>query len=400
MRRLTGIAIAVMGAGTAAYPQACPHFRVNGADFGKTQLLQKYAPTLLQWVADDGEKEWRFLDYVTRIDFDEDPNSGCRPLQPRVLRDWKTTGNRKSAQDCGEQQQPAIYGDVIAVTAGHAYLLYYFYHAADRGNMATRIGSAITFGLIGAGEHENDLEGGVVVVDRLSGRAVHRVAMAHSRFDDRTLNQVRDDDVVWIEGGKHGAHLILAAQLLAPDKVVWGPSGLANRGQFVKYGGGGSPRAGMAAYPMGRLTESGWDTISGVAAPILELWPFFAGMYAEDRDGAGQRFLVEGSNMYTNAVRPEDMALRFENPAKLWLFRSMKGSQGDRAAFPWGEKNEGFERFFDPVRKLANIANAGYCQDYLYNPYLQSLLEGRLVVDSGCASFPKELNRRKQAQCK
>lgn len=355
--------LAALGLSLAASlaSQTCEFFKIGPQQYTRLELVEKFAPSVLQWAAGDGD-EWQFLDLLTHIDFDGDGT---------------TWGNRDAGKKLGKHQPPALYGDVIAVTETHAYLLYYYYHSADRGNWVTRL---IPFGL---GEHENDLEGGLVVVNRASGRVEHRTAMAHSQFDDRTIGRVNRDDVVWLEGGKHGAHLITLEQLKKPNEVNWG---MGNRDQYAKYVATVETQAQVPIVHRATSLGEGWEGQNATPAKILPVWPLFAAMYQDDG-----MTLVKSDRVYVEGLSGDDFKLRFRESTKLWIYRLLRGAEGNKAKLPWGESQE---RFFDPALQVADRGGKGISLRYEYNPYLQTVLTHRLVkeVEKGCPVFPAHLN--------
>ncbi len=356
-----------------ASSQTCEDSPLKGKTF--SQLLDHYAPQVLHW-HDNKTNEWAFLDFFMRIDFDGD---------------WVTPGNRKNAQLRslrGEAPtlQPAMYADVIAATRSHLYLLYYFYHAADRGSGFTKILSLLP---LGWGEHEHDLEGGFLVVDRCNGKVIAASYLAHNSWDDRQTGAPGEEDgrlawVVWIEGGKHGAHLTTKRQLKDPNTMVWGASGFADRSHLLRYlAGAGFQTAHVLHKSV--FKEKSWDDFPATPAAILPLWPIFRRMYGQDA-----KTPVSGSQIYTNLVRSGDIVLRFQQASRLPVYRAMLGAEGNKAKFPWGQEPE---RFFDPALKLKHRSrDEGIDLTYVYNPYLQSVLEGTVVESPGDYSpvFPAD----------
>ncbi|MBL8233146.1 MAG: hypothetical protein JNL98_31900, partial [Bryobacterales bacterium] len=204
----------------------------------------------------------------------------------------------------------------------------------------------------------------------------------------------RLDWVVWVEGGKHGSHLILKNQLQNPDQVVWGASGFSDRDHFLKYNGRANDHSPQQqVYQKQRLSEGKWDGIPATRAHILPLWPWFAQMY----QGEGSK-LVQNSPTYRNLLLPADIRLRFERDVQRGIYRSMAGAEGNKATFPWGQD---LERFFDPAEAFSHRFKRRVDCSYVYNPYLQSLLARKLVTPdgSGGPAFPPEWNARVQGAC-
>ncbi|MBL8234179.1 MAG: hypothetical protein JNL98_37130, partial [Bryobacterales bacterium] len=177
-----------------ACAQTPPVFQLNGSPVSREKLLEHYAPSVLHWHQQYKDRDkWSFLDLLMAIDFDGDR---------------ETEGNRRKAQELSREGrayslEPVFYADVVAATKSHLFLLYYFFHAADRGdNLITQL---IALFPLGWGAHENDLEGGMLVVERETGKVVAASFLAHNEWDDRAIPKSPEGDgrldwVVWVEG--------------------------------------------------------------------------------------------------------------------------------------------------------------------------------------------------------
>ncbi len=93
---------------------------------------------------------------------------------------------------------------------------------------------------------------------------------------------------------------------------------------------------------------------------------------------------------------------------------SLLGRHGgnNKAHFPWGQGND-YDRLFDPVAMMLKREDKGQTHkkshapvscEYLFNPYLESLLSGEIVgcSETACPEFPekfRKLQRRRQKRC-
>ena len=96
-------------------------------------------------------------------------------------------------------REPVAYGDVVAMTAGFIHLVYYYYHIENT-----------TFG----GDHENDLEGVLVSINRRNGDVVLLRSLYHNRWQVRSwTKKLRGIDrrryQLLIAGNGHAIYLLL-----------------------------------------------------------------------------------------------------------------------------------------------------------------------------------------------
>ncbi len=353
----------------------------------ETELLSKFAPEFIQWV-DDHWKYWKY-DIFVPIDFDE---------EGRPMSKWSTRGNRGRIEgtDFDGNLRPVVYAGLVAATEDQWYLVYYYYHAADRGEVFTR-----TFGYFWGGFHENDMEGGYLVVDRLSKQVVHYSALAHNHFDDRRLkNDFNPGERMFIasEGGKHGAHLFTLKG--AFDRTQPFEEMAGSRKRFVHYKG--TTKKGPPQKSGAHLESKYWknelERGEGTPFEIQLLWPIFTNMF----DGGGP---CRATNFWTRAVKPGEIAIvtgwddrckprrETRKPELSWC-TSLRGKEGDRAKFPWGQEKD-LERFFDPVgtvlaKERPREGHRPIAIGYTFNPYLQALLDGRVPswTSDTCPAFP------------
>lgn len=355
------------------------------------KLLVAHAPSFIQWMH-DADKEGP-LDYFAPLNFDE---------AERPMRKWISNNNRENSHNSEFQDKliPTVYGGLIAATANQLYLVYYVYHPEDRGDWFTRsVGDALGWltGL-GRGKHENDLEGGYLVVDRATQKAIHASALAHNGFDDRHLGKDSDFEagyVVNVEAGKHGAHLIAKSEV-KPERSYPG-----ERGQFIGYYPSHTEQANRPedAQPKKLLPQVLAMPPNGQAYRIQPLWPLFREMFENNR-------LIEGTRLWTSVkkypevslLNPDDRKL-MKRPARHSVFTALLGADDNQAKFPWGQREE-MERFYDPVQNVWNTEpdpensvhhkqHRQIAVGYEFNPYLATLLEGKLPTwtEENCPAF-------------
>lgn len=361
------------------------------------ELVEKFAPRFLQWVGDP-----EVYDIFAPIDFDEGAN---RPDKAH----WNTTDNAEHAAnpEFEEQFRPVIYGGLVAATRNQWYLVYYYYHPVDRGAFFTRtIGDALGWltGL-GRGHHENDLEGGYVIVDRTRSEPMHYSALAHNGFDDRHAQDdfaAGDPVIIVSEGGKHGAKLIQKTVALSKQLSFW--EGLTgSRSLLIDY----RLQPGIDEHAFRAADLSSRSDIRqilerdrGVPYRIELLWPFFASMFPEGRRACASNWFwtrpktISRPKLARGAVREGRVDYSTGTGNLTWC-TALKGHQDDQAKFPWGQVQD-MERFFDPVWNLLARERNGHrgahseiTTGYLFNPYLQAVLTGSVPewTESSCPDF-------------
>ena len=365
--------------------------------YDEAALVAAHMPTFLQWVV--ATKEDRHLDFMVPIDYDE--------VRSDSLPTWDTTNNWEHANQLRREAAHVMYAGVVAVTANQIYLVYYFYHARDHKELLP---------------HENDLEGGMLVYDRQCKRIIHAHALAHGHFDERyycsaanvkrrdagryvwrrdpsrrggrrrfwEMEKVSCDQVllenliVAVEGEGHGARLGSSKDLESVGK---------QRGTqefWLKYEHDAASH--RAAYNAQEEVRNGrWQEARTTRIRLKPIWPLFAGMF--DEQGTRRR----ESRLYAKPVEPSQLDIRGYDghEPKVGFYRALRGDSPwwsfrwgtDRAHFPWGQGNE-LERFFDPVYTIIRLEDGGTTHlhsavacDYQFNPYLQTLFDGRLPED-------------------
>lgn len=360
-----------------AAPQTGDGWNVVETDSGpplhEYEVVLQYAPDILQWVSN--QLTQHHLDYITGLDFDEVRDS---------IRRWRGDDNWNHADTHRDRLYHALYGGLVGVTKNQLYLVYYFFHPRD---YATPFESFLQR-LVGISfSHENDFEGGMLVVDRSTQRVIHVMALAHDKFDERHVcttagrsgcwrpDQI-DSTFVWVEPGGHGAHLVASQQSGQLDK---------KRDAFIRYvpvGGGDTPN-GAPGPPIRaeRLDEVEWDAVGPATTyRLLPLWTLFRGMFWPDS------LLDRDTRLYSKAREPRRLKFRGYEEPRIGMYRAVYGRKGgkDKAHFPWGQDLD-WHRFLDPVPALLNVedtgpdshAHAQIACDYVFNPYLQTLFEGR-----------------------
>ena len=198
----------------------------SGDSIQEEVVVRKYAPDFLHWVGDSVHV--RHLDGFGHIGFDEESDDP---------RGWVGDDNWDHADSFKERIAATVYGGVVAITENQMYIVYYYFHPRDYVDRWWESGVhwlGVPFGL--PMYHENDLEGGMLIVDRRGGNVIHVVALYHNKFDQRHLCQSDGascwdegrlgDAIVWVEAAGHGAHLVAVADIA---ELEW------NRGQFTRY---------------------------------------------------------------------------------------------------------------------------------------------------------------------
>ena len=163
------------------------------------------------------------------------------------------------------------------------------------------------------------------------------------------------------------------------------------------------------------LKEAGWEDLPRAWPYRIEsLWDLFHAMY-EKSDG---RLLDEKTKLFAKRFEKDRIKLSgFKNRAlaHLEIYRALSGRHGgnNKAHFPWGQGND-YYRLFDPVFMVLKREDKGHKHsklhapiscEYLFNPYLQSLLDGKVVdwSEQTCPEFPKKhrklRNRRLRKRC-
>ena len=83
------------------------------------ELVRKHAPDFLQWVND--KREEQHLDFITRINFDEQDDADGNPDAP--VRDWNTLDSWENADQLIHDPEHFVYGGLVAVTENQLYLV-------------------------------------------------------------------------------------------------------------------------------------------------------------------------------------------------------------------------------------------------------------------------------------
>lgn len=357
--------------------------------YDEEQEVVRHLPMFVQWVVDDD----RHLDFIVAVNYDRDPGK---------VASWNGRNNWENAKLLADAATHVLYGGVVAVTNNQLYLVYYYFHPRDHKR---------AFG------HENDLEGALLAVDRASGQVVHVQALAHGHFDERHYcyaahvtwgqqhrlrrpgrpptgyrrrnrvgcSRVRLDElVVWIEGKGHGGHLTSTLDL-----------GRVNRNQqwWIKYVYGEAGTEEPDYHAGDTLTSGEWPHLSASGFAVRPIWPLFRGMFADD--GARRA----ATQLYAKKLDAGSISIRgYRERAAVGIYRGMRGDNGkdDRARFPWGEGSK-YARFLDPVSAIVKLERAGRPHghdkiscDYHFNPYLQTILEGK-VPSSDLRFKPRRL---------
>ena len=354
--------------------------------YDEEELVTRYVPTFLQWVVGDDSR--RHLDFIVSVNYDRDRGR---------VHTWQGRNNWDNAHRLASSAEHLLYGGVVAITENQLYLVYYFFHARDYKFFPS---------------HENDLEGGLLALDRKSRLVIHAQTLAHGRFDERhycnVANVTRDDErrlvrrwvprghrlfrtlekvgcwevllkdlVVWIEGKGHGGHLTSA------DDVKRVPR---NQDWWVKYVHGGSPKT-LKYYQNTVLTPTNWPDLKATAFDVKPIWPLFAGMFEDD--GSSRRDVTE---LYAKKLDAPKIKIRGYDyqEIKLGIYRGMQGDDGlfnNSAHFPWGEGSN-YWRFLDPVQAIITLESKSQQHphsriscDYQFNPYLQTLFNGRFPAN-------------------
>ncbi len=350
--------------------------------YDEKQTVIDHAPTFLQWVVDHD----RHLDFMVSINYDLDPGN---------VHTWKGLNNWEHADKLKHKPKHVLYAGIIAITENQFYLVYYFFHPRDHKFLF---------------HHENDLEGALLAVDRKTQQVIHVQALAHGLFDERHHCNVAntslaymewhqsphanwtpffgayrprcseiplDQLVVTIEGKGHGAHLFSARDL---------GSLKANQEQFIKYVYGGDPKSDPSYHHSSQLTSKGWFKLNPSAFDVKPIWPLFRGMY---RDNGSLR---DNTELYSQKLDAASICIRGygQTNVRLGIYRGMKGDDGldNRARFPWGEGSN-YSRFLDPIEAIITKEptnrkhpHSPISCDYQFNPYLQTLFDGKIPRDS------------------
>ena len=158
-------------------------FTVCEQPYTEMELLEKYAPDILHWVSNEVEEQYQ--DYMVSIGFDEYRDGERKPMAEWVGHDnWEHADQLQFNGSPRERPRAVLYGGVVSVTKSQVYLVYYYFHPRDY--VAGPLGKTLhVLGKLAfqSAFHENDLEGGMLVVDRPDGKVVHAYAMAHNGFD-------------------------------------------------------------------------------------------------------------------------------------------------------------------------------------------------------------------------
>ena len=236
------------------------------------------------------------------------------------------------------------------------------------------------------------------------------------RVDDRHLTgpgpRPLDRALIWIEAAGHGAHLL---RRNGAESVP------ENQKKFIRYvphhrfnrSMGHKDYQGPEDNVLKRLLEeAGWEGIRTVWPYRIEsLWDLFQGMYSDGRS------LDEKTELFAKKLRKEKIQLggfKRDTHAQLDVYKALLGRHGgnNKAHFPWGQGND-YDRLFDPVAMMLKREDKGQTHkkshapvscEYLFNPYLESLLSGEIVgwSETACPEFPekfRKLQRRRQKRC-
>ena len=388
-------------------------FTVGNKSYTEMGLLNEYAPDILHWVSDIEQEQ--FQDYIVSVGFDENRDGHRKSVQEWIGNDNWQNATHLRFNSFGERPQAVLNGGVVSVTMNQIYLVYYYFHPRDYASGTLDKTTHYLAKLFGQSVyHENDLEGGMFVLDRHDGKVIHAYALAHNDFDDRHLNGYGEspnkDDLIWIEAAGHGAHLLRrdSAHKVNENRkkfIRYVPEHrFEEQGKLSEYQG---PEHNLSKKA---LSEAGWQGLP-IAWPyrIEPLWDLFRAMY----DNSDGQLLDGGTKLFAKRFEKHKIILSgFEKrtPARLDIYRALSGRHGgiNKAHFPWGQGND-YYRLFDPVFMVLKREDMGQrhrkshapvsCQ-YLFNPYLQSLLDGRVVdwSETACPKFPKKyrkLNRRR-----
>ena len=360
--------------------------------------VREHAPEFLHWIGDS--KDARHLDAFSHIGFDEP--------EPGDPRNWVGDDNWEHADRFRERIAGTIYGGVVAITRNQMYIVYYYFHPRDYVDRwwerATHVLGA-PFGR--AMYHENDLEGGMLVVDRRQGSVIHIVALHHNDFDQRHLcesgsedcwnREELEDSVVWVEAAGHGAHLVAVRDI---EDLDW------NRDQFTRYSIAAKGKPGTTVMkapvvPAKELTRRHWNEIEGARYRLRALWPLFANMYTENGQdvdtngrlyakpaGGGRRVRRAGERRRWGGRR--ELTFRGFGASEIGMYRALRGRVGgkDKAHWPWGQDLDR-HRFLDPAMAVLAYEDTGRVRhahdaiacEYIYNPYLDWVLGRRVKTD-------------------
>ncbi len=392
-----GLGVAMPSAALESRPCATL-FQIHGQGWSERAVLERYAPQFLHWAGSD--PALLFQDLVTSMEFDDDRRSD---------------NNYQNAPLYKDSLGGVLYGSILAATRNQLYVLYYYFHPIDYGNRFERWINPVArrIGVLGTFWHENDLEGGLLVIDRADGRIIHATALHHGDWDERHLGGAPVDarrSYVWVEAGGHGGYLFRREEAPRPDMP-------GSRANFLRLALGGVPSTGREAADrlvaldrddLGKWREAmdAWEWTPAWRFEVVSLWPLFRGMF----DGGGPEARAD-DRFYAS---PKDLrGMRFKSasqPPRVSIYTALKGDDGgtDSAHLPWGEakkgKAEDYARFFDPVQAVLKQEDSGArCHPhqpiacvYEYNPYLQSILTGEPTgpssetAEASCPVFPRD----------
>lgn len=317
-----------------AWAGAC----VRAEDAARRAIAEQFAPIIYQ------ETRSFKLDQITSFDFDGD---------------WNGANNWENAY---LYPTPAYVYYAVIEADRHYFLYYAFFHARDYTAIPAE-------GFAPKIEHENDMEGLLLVVEKapLGRRLIYMETLAHDHFYKYVAGGA--DDILARVGQMDGSITLdnsHPASTGRPRACVFVES--QGHGVFdlrSKYRGESDNFPGIIYRPSGRGAEEpryGEDhNVSYALVPLQEtLWT--------------RRAEIGSTQTYCCAERYE---LSGQRQARFGA--SFNGPIGGCAAKPpwgWDDAKDGDVKigdwFLNPIRAIAtHVGIPGFSRRYVYNPYLQ-----------------------------